>query len=105
MNNGKKKDFSTQITTWIGTPLSIWIHTIVFLAIFSLYFFGVSLSIALLILTTLLSVEAIYLALFIQLTINRHEKELKGISADTDEILEDTEDILEDTSELTEEEK
>ena len=54
-----------------GTPVSIVIHTVFILGIFSLGFFGVEWDLVLLILTTLLSVEAIYLGLFNQLITNK----------------------------------
>lgn len=49
-----------------------------------------------LILTTGLSLEAIYLALFIQMTVNRQHKRIKGIEEDIDDILEDTEELTEE---------
>ena len=98
MEKAGKKDFSIQITNWLGTPISIWVHTIIFIGILALKIWDYEWSNILLILTTLLSLEAIYLALFIQMTVNRHQERLEDVE-------EDVEDILEDTSELTEEEQ
>lgn len=92
-----KKNMSVKITHWLGTSLSIWLHTLVFLSAFGFRFFGYEWSGILLVLTTALSLEAIYLALFIQMTVNRQQERLKGVE-------QDVEDILEDTAELTEEE-
>jgi uncharacterized protein YoxC len=93
---------SVNLTRSIGTPISILVHTILFVGIFALKKFGVSLEQILLILTTVVSLEAIYLAIFIQMTINRQEEKLHEVSEDIEEISEDIEDIQEDVEELGE---
>ena len=98
----KFEDFSRKITHWIGSAESIVIHTIFFVAIFSLRFFGVAASDILLILTTIVSLEAIYLSIFIQMTVNRHTEELEEVSEDIEEIQEDVEEIQEDVDEIQE---
>lgn len=55
-----------------------------------------------LILTTLVSLEAIYLALFIQMTVNKHSEHIAEIAEDVDEIQEDIEEISEDVDEMQE---
>ncbi len=55
----------------IGTASSLIIHTIVFLGIFSLYLFGIKIDLILLTLTTLLSIEAIYLGILNQIVTNQ----------------------------------
>lgn len=107
----KKKDeamnalekLSFKITNYIGTPVSVIIHTIVFGSFFSLIFFGISFDLVLLILTTILSVEAIYLALFIQITVNRNTKSLEEVEEDIEEIQEDVEGLEGDVEEISEE--
>ena len=98
--NKRFEDFSKKLTHWIGSPQSIILHTIFFVAIFSLHFFGFSSSDVLLILTTLVSLEAIYLSIFIQMTVNRHAEELEEVSEDIEEIQEDVEEIQEDVEEI-----
>ena len=98
--NKKFEDFSKKATQWIGSPQSIIIHTIFFIAMFSLRFFGVSSSDILLILTTIVSLEAIYLAIFIQMTVNRHSEELEEVSEDIEEIQEDVGEIQKDVDEI-----
>jgi septal ring factor EnvC (AmiA/AmiB activator) len=93
---------STKMTRWIGTPLSVLIHTIFFIGIFSMKELGYSVEEILLILTTVVSLEAIYLAIFIQMTINRQEAKLHEVRADIEEISEDIEDIQEDVEDLGE---
>src|SRR3989344_3548715 len=80
------------LTDRIGTPVSLIIHTLLFIGIFSLRFFGVTTDYILLILTTAVSLEAIYLSIFIQMTVNRATESLE-------EVEEDIEDIQEESSE------
>ena len=93
---------STKMTRWIGTPASLFVHTIFFIGIFVMHQFGVPFDQILLILTTVVSLEAIYLAIFIQITINRQEEKLHEVREEIEEISEDIEDIHEDVEELGE---
>lgn len=93
---------SLKATRWIGTPLSIVIHSLFFIGIFSLKFLGLTIDSILLILTTIVSLEAIYLAIFIQMTVNRNTSSLEAVEEDIDELQEDIEDIQEDVEEITE---
>ena len=83
---------SFNITKWVGTPYSVIIHTLLFIAFPALAILGFDLRSILLIFTTWLSIEAIYLAIFIQMTVNRNTESLE-------EVEEDIEDIQEDASE------
>lgn len=65
-------------------------------------FFGYTLDQILLILTTAVSLEAIYLAIFIQMTVNKTTQSLEQGEEDIDEIQEDVEDIQEDVDEIQE---
>lgn len=96
MKKSKTIDYSSKITRWLGTPASIVLHSLGFVGIFTLKLFGIDLNTLLLILTTLVSLEAIYLSLFIQMTINSQIKHLENIGEDTDDILEDTEELTEE---------
>lgn len=91
---------SATMTKWIGTPTSVVVHTIFFIGIFILRQFGVPLEEILLILTTVVSLEAIYLAIFIQMTINRQEAKLHEVREDIEEISEDIEELGEDVEEI-----
>jgi peptidoglycan hydrolase CwlO-like protein len=99
-NLSNLEKISTKITDWVGTPQSILVHTLLFIAIFGLYFFGVTVESILLILTTAVSLEAIYLAIFIQMTVNRNTARLEDVTEDIGEIQEDVEDIQEDVGEI-----
>ena len=93
---------SVKLTNWVGTPGSILVHTILFIGCFSLTLFGFRLDQILLILTTVVSLEAIYLAIFIQMTVNRNTKSLEEVEEDIDEIQEDIDELEEDVDEIQE---
>ena len=93
---------SIKVTQWIGTPTSIILHTLFFIGIFSLKKFGFATDAILLILTTAVSLEAIYLSIFIQMSVNRQSKRLSMVRKDIKEISEDIEEIQEDVEELGE---
>lgn len=91
------------ITRAVGSPISIIVHTILFAAAFVAAFLGyVSFDRMLLVLTTIVSLEAIYLAIFIQMTINYQGEDLAEVQEDIDEIQEDVEEISEDIDEIQE---
>jgi len=65
-----------NVTDQVGSNLSILIHTLAFLAFAWLYYIGVDPTQLLLILTTLVSVEAIYLSVMIQRSVNKQTRRL-----------------------------
>ena len=100
--------FSIGATRWIGSTPSLITHTILFVGAFVLVYIGIDFDRVLLALTTVVSLEAIYLAIFIQMTINRTtaqlhdvEETVEEISEDIEEIHENVEDIQEDVEEIT----
>ncbi len=98
--NKEFDDFSKKLTSSIGSTKSLVIHSIFFVGIFGLQFFNVPMSDILLILTTVVSLEAIYLAIFIQITVNRQGQELEEVSEDIEEIQKDVDEIQEDVDEI-----
>lgn len=90
----------TSFTRWIGSLTSIVLHTVLFLIAFGLVFFGVRLETVLLVLTTAVSLEAIYLALFIQMTVNKNTTSLENVEEDIDEIERDIDEIERDIDEI-----
>lgn len=75
----------------------------IFLTAFLLPLFGwVNFDKMLLVLTTVLSLEAIYLAIFIQMSVNRSHEHIEDLKEDVTEIQEDIEDIQEDIEEISE---
>lgn len=94
---------TTRLTSWVGSVPSLILHTLIFMAFFALVGFGVlALETMLLILTTLVSLEAIYLAIFIQMSVNANTQSLREVEEDIDEIQEDVEEIGEDMDEIQE---
>lgn len=89
-------------TRYIGSPISLVIHTIFFVCVFGLQRFGFSFDQTMLILTTAVSLEAIYLSLFIQMTVNRQARKIEEVSDDVDDIQEDVEEISKDIDEIQE---
>lgn len=104
MNTQKRKteDFATRMTEWIGTPGSILVHTFLFVLAFVFVLFGVAVDTVLLVLTTVVSLEAIYLAIFIQMTVNRNTRSLEEVEEDIEEIQEDVKEIETDVGEISE---
>ena len=95
-----------KITGWVGSPTSLTLHTLVFGISFGAGIFHfIAWSMMLLILTTAVSLEAIYLAIFIQMTVNKHTESLREVEEDIDEIKEDVDEIQEDVEEISEEEE
>jgi biopolymer transport protein ExbB/TolQ len=94
---------SVTVTQNIGSMPSLIVHTIFFVGIFALQFFGFGFDQIMLILTTVVSLEAIYLSILIQMTVNRQAAGLAEVHRDVEEISEDIEDIQEEVKELGEE--
>lgn len=99
-NNNIFEQASIRLTTWVGSTTSIIVHTLVFFGIFGLYFFNIALDQILLLLTTAVSLEAIYLAIFIQMTVNRNTESLEEVEENIDEIQEDVEELEKDVDEI-----
>lgn len=96
----KLDHMTDRATRWIGSKMSLVAHTIFFIAMFLLVIFGIAFDTVLLILTTVVSLEAIYLAIFIQMTVNKNTADIEEIQEDVEEIAEDVEDIAEDVDEI-----
>ncbi len=91
-----------NITKKIGSVESIIIHSLIFIFFAVLGFGGADWNTLLLILTTIVSLEAIYLAIFIQMTVNQNTQSLAEVEEDIDEIQKDIDDIQEDVDEIQE---
>lgn len=91
-----------KATELIGSPRSLVVHSVLFVICFMLPLFGVDFDRVLLILTTAVSLEAIYLAIFIQMSVNKNTQDIEEIQEDVEEIQEDVEEIQEDVDEIQE---
>lgn len=84
-------------TRWIGSISSLVFHSVLFVVAFILPGMGiVSFERMLLVLTTVVSLEAIYLAIFIQMSVNKNSQDIEIIQENVEEIQEDVEEIQED---------
>ncbi len=91
------------VTRWVGSPTSILLHTVFFASCFiAAYIHLVEFDRMLLVLTTVVSLEAIYLAIFIQISLNSANETIEEIEKDVDEIQEDVEEIEKDVDEIQE---
>jgi uncharacterized membrane protein len=110
---------SLRLTRWVGSTSSLIVHTCFFVFAFLLGVLGVAWDKVFLVLTTVVSLEAIYLSIFIQMSVNRNTESLRDveenldvieenideIQEDVDEIQKDIDEIQEDVDEISEEEK
>ncbi|MEJ1970509.1 MAG: DUF1003 domain-containing protein [Rhizomicrobium sp.] len=100
-----------KMIVWVGSPTSLVVHTLAFIAFFATAILRiVNWDTMLLVLTTLVSLEAIYLAIFIQFSVNRQaaslkevEEDVESIQVDVEELGEHVEGIKEDVEEIQEE--
>ena len=99
-----------KLIVWVGSQASLALHTVAFVVAFALPIFHIApWDTMLLVLTTVVSLEAIYLAIFIQFSVNRQAASLKGVEQDVEtlhvnveELGEHVEDIKEDVAEIQE---
>ena len=92
-----------SVISWIGSTASLVFHTLLFITSFLLPLFKVvEFEEMLLVLTTIVSLEAIYLSIFIQMSVNKSNKHIEVIKEDVNEIQEDIDEIQEDIDEIQE---
>jgi len=92
-----------KIIKSIGSTGSLIIHSIIFIIAFFLYFSEIfDKNTILLILTTIVSLEAIYLSILIQMSVNFQSKKFEEIKKDVEDIQENVEDIQKDVEDIQE---
>ena len=96
------KKLPVRTMDWIGSVTSLVVHTIFFSVVFALRLLGISWDTILLVLTTAVSLEAIYLAIFIQMAVNKTTQSLQDVEEDIEEIQKDVDEIAEDVEDLGE---
>ena len=99
----KIKSWDEKLTSWIGSVASLIVHTLLFATVFISIYLGVPKDYALLMLTTVVSLEAIYLSILIQMSVNRNSQSLEEVEEDLEEIQEDIEEIQEGVEDMEEE--
>lgn len=101
MNGSMIDKFSDHLTSWIGSTASLLVHTVVFgFAFASHWIFGWDYDFILLVLTTVVSLEAIYFSIFIQRSVNQQALRLQEVEEsidDVEEALDDVEEALDET--------
>jgi len=94
---------SDLIIEWIGSTSSIIIHSVIFfITLISHWIFHFNFDNVLLVLTTVVSLEAIYLSIFIQRSVNQHSTRLEEVEESLDgveESLDDVEQSIDDVEE------
>lgn len=93
---------SLLIPLWIGSTKSLVIHTLLFIFSFSLSLFNIDFNTVMLILTTAVSLEAIYLSIFILMSGNVQIAAIKDIQENVEDIQEDVKEIQEDVEDIQE---
>ncbi len=91
---------AVQATRFVGSTESLLVHTALFIVSFLLYFWGVPFDTILLVVTTIVSLEAIYLSIFIQMSVNRQARKLHAVALDVEDIQEDVDEIQKDVDEI-----
>ena len=93
-------NWEKRFTHFIGSKPSVVLHTVFFVFMLALPYFGVRFDTILLVLTTLVSLEAIYLSIFIQMSVNQNTESLEEVEENIDEIQEDVDEIQHDVDEI-----
>ncbi len=102
-DNKRIQKTALTLTRWIGSPSSIVVHTILFAGSFIAVLTGwLDFDRMLLVLTTIVSLEAIYLCILIQMTINYTTESIEEVSEDIEEMQEDIGELQEDVEEISE---
>jgi septal ring factor EnvC (AmiA/AmiB activator) len=96
------EDKALNISGWIGSIPSLIIHTLFFVSCFVAIIFGADFEKVLLTLTTVVSLEAIYLSIFIQMSVNRNQKALEAAQQNIEEMSEGVAEIEKDIDEIQE---
>lgn len=116
-------EISDAITRAMGSTISIILHTTLFICIFLPVLFGLSIDKILLVLTTAVSLEAIYMSIFIQRSVNKqsarldeaveeirqtvketHQAVIRVVAQESDDVIRElSEHVTEETDELAQE--
>ncbi len=96
-----KHTIAERATMWTGSIQSLVVHTIIFVSAFGFIIAGYAVDTVMLILTTIVSLEAIYLSIFIQMSVNRQALSLRNVEDDIDEIHAEVKEIGDDVDDLS----
>ncbi|MDO8504325.1 MAG: hypothetical protein Q7S36_00530 [Candidatus Liptonbacteria bacterium] len=99
---GPGRKFADRTTRWLGSISSLIAHSIFFALAFLLIALGTRADEVLLVLTTVVSLEAIYFSIFIQMSVNRATENLEAVSGDVEEIQEGVKELGEEVEDISE---
>jgi septal ring factor EnvC (AmiA/AmiB activator) len=103
MKKPHQPTITERLTRAVGSTTSLIFHTAIFAGFFIAGLTGTfAWDTVLLVLTTLVSLEAIYLSIFIQMSVNKNTESLAEVEEDIGEIEENLEEIQEDIGEIEE---
>ena len=91
-----------SVMWWMGSTASLIVHTIIFILAFIVVLLGVSWATVLLVVTTVVSLEAIYMNILIQMGVNQNTESLREVEGDIDEIQVDVDEIQKDVDVIQE---
>ena len=94
--------FAFSVMWWMGSTASLIVHTIIFILAFIVVVLGVSWTTVLLVVTTVVSLEAIYMNILIQMGVNQNTESLREVEGDIDEIQVDVDEIQKDVDVIQE---
>jgi peptidoglycan hydrolase CwlO-like protein len=98
--NEKIETLALSASNAFGSVWSVIIHTVLFIGAFIFIATGTDLNKVLLVLTTFVSLEAIYLSIFIKMSSNKQSKTLERVERDMDAIVDDVEEMKKDVEEI-----
>ncbi len=101
--NRKLETLALSISNAFGSIWAVLIHTILFVSAFIFIATGTDLNKVLLVLTTFVSLEAIYLSIFIKMSSNKQAKTLERVEKDMNAMVDDLEEMKKDVEEIREE--
>lgn len=85
--------FSFKLAKWIGSPFSLFLHTLVFGGFFVLRYFGLVTNPLLFVLTAAVCLEAIYLVIFIQMIVKNNTNNLTQLQSNVEEIKQEEKEV------------
>lgn len=85
--------FSFSLAKWIGSPISLVLHTLMFGGFFVLRYYGIATNPVLFILTAAVCLEAIYLVIFIQMIVKNNTYNLTQLQGNVEEIKQEEKEV------------
>lgn len=84
---------SFKLAKWIGSPLSLFLHTLVFGGFFILRYLGFVNNTILIFITAAVCLEAIYLVIFVQMVVKNNTQNLALVQSNVEEIKQEEKEV------------